>query len=195
MNIMRAVVRQVPEQWLEERARLGHDRWDEIWDGVLHVPPPPSSDHQGLGSDLLVFVGPHLRRRGIRVLYETGVYRPGAERLDYRIPDLTFIPVDPPPGLVSRRGIEGAALAVLELLSPDDETYDKLPFYASLGIREVIVIDPATRAVDVYRLAGTAYVAVSADERGRVHAATIDVRFSTTEGALRVEHAGDATEL
>ncbi len=192
---MHAVVRQVPEEWLAERARLGHDRWDEIWDGVLHLPPPPSFAHQSLGTDLLLFVGSRLLHRGIRVVYETGVYRPGSARLDYRVPDMSFIPIDPPVGLVSQRGIEGGALAVLELLSPDDETYDKLLFYASLGIREVIVIDPASRAGEVYRLAGTSYVAVSADDRGRLHAATLDVRFSTAGGKLHVECDGDHADL
>lgn len=191
---MHAVVRQIPEQWLEERARLGHDRWDEIWDGVLHMPPPPSFAHQSLGSDLHALLASPLRRRGIRMLYETGLYRPGS-RLDYRVPDMTFIPVEPPAGLVSPRGIEGAATAVLELLSTDDETYDKLPFYASLGVREVIVIDPATRSVEAYRLAGASYVAVSADDRGRLHAATLDVRFATIGGKLRVECDGEVADL
>jgi Uma2 family endonuclease len=192
---MYAVVRQVPEQWLEERARLGHDRWDEIWDGVLHMAPPPSFGHQSLGTDLLIFLGPRLAQLRIRMLYETGLFRPGGARLDYRVPDLSFIPVDAPPGLVTARGIEGAATAVLELLSPEDETYDKLPFYASLGVREVIVIDPASRRAEVYRLAGTAYVAVSADDRGRLHAATIDVRFATVAGKLSVDCDGDHAEL
>jgi hypothetical protein len=75
--------------------------------------------------------------------------------------------------------------------SPSPNTW----FYASLGVREVIVIDPATRAAEVYRLAGATDVAVSADERGRVHAESIDVRFSTAAGKLRVEHDVDRADL
>ncbi len=29
----------VLEQWLERRRRLGLDRRDEVWEGVLHVAP------------------------------------------------------------------------------------------------------------------------------------------------------------
>ena len=70
-------MREVPEHWLEERARLGHDRWDELWEGVLHVVPPPSFAHQRVGSKLHLFLGTRLAPRGIDVMYETGVFRPG----------------------------------------------------------------------------------------------------------------------
>lgn len=32
--------------WLEQRRRTGADRWDEVWDGVAHVPPMPTTSHQ-----------------------------------------------------------------------------------------------------------------------------------------------------
>lgn len=59
------------------------------------------------------------------------------------------------------------------------------------------MIVPETRAVEVYRLAGPSYVAVSADPEGRVHAATIHARFSTTHlgPRLRVHHAGELLEV
>ena len=192
---MRAVMREVPEQWLEERARHGHDVWDELWEGVLHMVPPPSFAHQRLGSRLLMVLGPHLGAKGIETLYETGVYRPGSNYQDYRVPDLLFLPANPGPGLITPRGVEGGPLAVVELRSTDDETYEKRPFYAALGVREVIVIDPPTRAVEVFRLAGGTYFAVGADDRGRLHAATLDVRFETVAGALRVDCAGASADL
>jgi hypothetical protein len=77
-------------------------------------------------------------------------------------------------------------------------TYDKFPFWAGLRVAELIVILPATREVEVYRLAGDRYVAVSADDRGRVHAATIDVRMSRLEmpsPRLRVECGGELCDV
>ena len=39
---MRAVMLDVPESLLDERRRLGLDVFDEVWEGVLHMVPPPS---------------------------------------------------------------------------------------------------------------------------------------------------------
>jgi Uma2 family endonuclease len=192
---MRAVMLEVPEPWLAERARLGWDRFDEVWEGVLHMVPPPSEWHQGLGTELVMFLGNPLKRAGITLRYETGLFRPGAATLDYRQPDLLFYEAARRE-LVTRRGIEGGALAVVEILSPGDETYEKLPYYASLGVREAIVIEPDSRVVEIYRLVRGQYTIVSADDRGRLHAASIDVRFQTVDGPkLRVEHGGDQVDI
>ena len=46
---------------LEDRRKRGADRWDEMWDGVLHMVPPPGSAHQSLTSFLnrvTMIVGP-----------------------------------------------------------------------------------------------------------------------------------------
>jgi hypothetical protein len=49
---MQAVWLAVPESFLEERRQLGLDRRDELWDGVLHMPPPPSFVHGTIGFKL-----------------------------------------------------------------------------------------------------------------------------------------------
>jgi Uma2 family endonuclease len=194
---MRGVMYQIPENWLDERARLGLDRFDEMWEGVLHMVPAPGLWHQRIGSRLHLFLGPILLQRGIEVLYETGVHEPGSQGQNYRIPDLVFFPTDRP-DLLSDRGIVGAPLVVLEVRSPDDETYDKFDFWAKLRVPEIVVISPESRQAEVYRLAGSRYVATSADDQKRVHVATIDVRFSTIPGEkplLRVECAGASIEI
>jgi Uma2 family endonuclease len=194
---MRAVVLDVPEQWLAERARLGIDRWDEVWEGVLHMVPPPTYFHQKLGSRLLAFLAAPLERRGILVQYETGVFRRTTDgREDYRQPDLVFLEADREAELARERGIEGGPLAVLEIRSPGDETYDKLGFWASLGVREVLVIEPDTRRAEVFQLAAGSYAAVVADEHGRIYASTIGVHFSTSDGPkLRVQLANETVEI
>ena len=47
---MRGVLVEVPERMLAERRRLGLDGHDEMWDGVVHLVPPPDGRHQRLGS-------------------------------------------------------------------------------------------------------------------------------------------------
>ena len=75
----------VPESLLDERRRQGLDVFDEVWEAVLHMVPPPSDEHQRLGSELIaVFVGV-AKRRGLVASYETGLF---AADDDYRVPDI-----------------------------------------------------------------------------------------------------------
>ncbi len=189
---MRAVLREVPQRWLDERARLGLDRYDEQWEGVLHMGPAPGFVHQDVAGGLYAFLKPLLAERGIRVLYETEVHRPGAGGSDYRIPDMVFFRAEATE-LITARGLQGAPLGVLDIRSPDDETYEKFEFWARLGVPELIVIEPEARRVEIYRFAGGRYVAVPPDGQGWCHAASIDVRFSTAPGdkpRLRVQCGG-----
>ena len=74
---------------------------------------------------------------------------------NYRIPDLTFVAAGRE-DILHEDGVGGEGPdAVIEIRSPHDETYDKLSFYASLGVREVIVIDRDTKRPELYRLAGS----------------------------------------
>jgi Uma2 family endonuclease len=82
---------------------------------------------------------------------------------------------------------------VIEIRSPEDETYEKLPFYAALGIRDVIVVDRDTKRPEIYRLAGAQYVALQTDADGWLLSETMTVKFGAVDGQprLRVEDARD----
>jgi Uma2 family endonuclease len=41
----------------------------------------------------------------------------------------------------------GTAVLVIEIVSPDDETWNKLEFYAAHGVEELLIVDPAERTV------------------------------------------------
>ena len=43
---MKAVVLEVSDRELEDRRRRGLDRFDEMWEGVLHMAPSPLYEHQ-----------------------------------------------------------------------------------------------------------------------------------------------------
>ncbi len=43
----------------------------------------------------------------------------------------------------------GTADLVVEVRSPDDESYAKLDFYAAKGVREVLVLHPAEGSADI----------------------------------------------
>lgn len=175
---MRAVVLEVPQSLLDERRRVGVDRWDEEWEGELHMVPPPSGDHQRLGGQLYSVLKALAEARGLVAHYETGVFRPGAEK-DYRIPDHSYAR----PDQLSRRGIEGGAPLVVEILSPGDETYQKLDWYAAIGVGEVLVIDPDTRVVELFVLRGDRLVLVQPGPDG-VAVEAVAARVRTVEGPL-----------
>jgi Uma2 family endonuclease len=189
---MRAVLLDAPADFLEERRRRGHDRWDEVWEGILHMVPPPSDWHQRFGTQLLLILTPLAETRGIEASYETGVYGHPAGALDYRVPDLVFARAQQR----SARGIEGEAEVVVEILSPGDESREKLPFYAALGIREVWLIDPETRAFELYVLRGGAYRAVVEDASGATRSPGLGVTLKLVDGPrLRVSWEGGARDI
>jgi Uma2 family endonuclease len=75
---------------------------------------------------------------------------------NYRVPDVTLAS----PEQISKRGLEGAEL-VVEMLSPHDEARAKFPFYATRGVREIWLIQPETRALEIHALDRGAYTMVA----------------------------------
>lgn len=179
---MRAVVLEVSEAELAMRRLTGIDRWDEVWEGVLHMAPAPTDEHQRILDELIEFLRPLLRKSGRGILRSgINVFDEASPREDYRIPDLTFVKAGRS-AVMKADGIRGGPPdAVVEIRSPSDETYEKFPFFARLGVAEVIVIDRDTKAVEVFRLAGGAYTKASADAVGAVAAETLETSLRRTE--------------
>jgi len=191
---MRAVLVHVTDQELAHRRSIGADHWDEMWEGVLHMTPAPSLEHQRILGQLVVFLEPLLRslKRGT-LLPGINVFRTPT---NYRIPDLTFVAAGRE-DVLSDAGVRegGSPDAVIEIRSPEDETYEKFPFYAAIGTREVIVIDRDTKRPEIYRLAGSELAMLQPDADGWVRAETMSVRFRQAEGrsVLQIEDLIDAT--
>jgi Uma2 family endonuclease len=132
---MRAVV---PESLLAQRRKLGHDRFAETWEGELHMVPAPSFHHHRLVSWLLATWWPFARSAGLVVGMETCLFNPAvADASSYRQPDVVVVRAEH----TSYRSIETGAEPVVEIRSPDDETYQKLPFYEQMAVGEVLPFD------------------------------------------------------
>lgn len=189
---MKAVVLDMPQEWLDERHRLDLDRKDEMWEGVLHVIPPASSAHNELGADLIAIFGRLAADRGLRRFVEPGIFDPDVEEMtSYRVADLGFAL----PDHVTSRGIEGHAALVVEILSPRDESYEKLPFYRRVGVEELLYVDPVTRTFEVRRPDGDGWRVVGADEGGWVALTSLGVRLCRVGERLHVRTADGTTEL
>jgi hypothetical protein len=62
-NSMRAVIADMPPRWIEERKNSEVAQWDEMWEGVLHMPPMADEMHQNIALDLAIYLkkgGPNL---------------------------------------------------------------------------------------------------------------------------------------
>src|SRR5690348_15956040 len=125
------------EALLERRRRLGQGLFDAGGAGALHMNPAPHSRHGRLEWQLGGILAPLAATAGLRVL---GQFNLGDEG-DYRVPDGAL--VRPGPDAVY---LPTAAL-VLEIVSPGDETWEKLGFYAAHGVEELLIVDPQGKTV------------------------------------------------
>jgi Uma2 family endonuclease len=128
------------QQLRERRERLDLDHYDEVWEGVLHMNPPPTGEHQLILQQLAELFGPLARGAGlVPVVNEFGLGREGKD--NYRVPD---------GGLhrgVPRGVYQPTAALVIEIVSPGDESWAKLPFYAVHDVDEVLIVDPQEHAI------------------------------------------------
>jgi Uma2 family endonuclease len=178
--------------WLAERSSRGIDRWDEVWDGVLHVPPTPSTFHQFFERDLEDVLLPLARSQGLDAIHQLSVIDPEKGLKNYRTPDILIAS----PDVFSRRGAEGRAELVVEILSPHDESRQKFSFYAARGIPEYWIVDPETREIEVYVLRGDSYFAVAPNRDGVIHAPRLSLELRVIEGPkLRIAWPDGSAEI
>ena len=135
------------EALLERRRRRGADKHDEVWEGVLHMSPPPSARHEFVVTAFSDLLRPYAERAGLGRMTAAGI----GTMDDHRVPDLALLrpPVQPQ--------WQPSAALIVEVLSPDDETWDKLPFYAAHDVDELVVADPASRETQWFALVNDEY--------------------------------------
>ncbi len=118
---------------LERRKRLGQDRKDEVWEGVLHMVQAPAHRHATLAAQIKALLREPASAAGLEV---TDDFNLGDSKDDFRVPD----------GGLHRPGAaemwHPTAALVLKILSPDDETWQKLPFYAAHHVDELLILRP-----------------------------------------------------
>src|SRR6266852_6090945 len=158
---MRVVMPVALPEVLRFRERTGADRFDEMWEGVLHMPPSPSFHHQAHASRILnFFVEVWSPRTGGAAVMQMNVSTPERWNHDYRIPDVSVM-------LPDRLPAKGSPYVqpnvVFEVRSPDDESYEKLPFYAAVGVDAVVVVERDTRAAQVFTLSAGNFVVAPPD--------------------------------
>jgi len=125
---------------IQERHRTGVDRFDEVWDGVYVVNPPPSFRHSTVAGLIVDLLRPQAEPRGLVVRREVGLGRHD----NHRIPDVVVARIG---DLDPQEHYLLTAAIVVEVLSPG-ERIDKREFYCSCGVAEVVLVDPASGGVE-----------------------------------------------
>jgi len=134
--------------FLARRRALGQDRFDEVWEGVDHLAPMAHPWHGYLDTVLAELLGPYARQAG---LIGTSAFNLG-EPSDFRVPDRGYHRQLPASIYVATAAI------VVEIVSPDDETWEKFPFYAGHGVDEIGTAAPAGRELRWFELGSEGYV-------------------------------------
>jgi Uma2 family endonuclease len=138
------------DELIERRRRIGADKHDEVWEGVLHMAPAPRDVHSLVQHEVAVLLHGPARVAGLFPGLELNLGEEG----NYRVPD---------GGLHRTRswGVYAPSVELaFEVVSPGDETWEKLGFYASHGVEELLIVDPARGRVDWLGLEDGEYRAI-----------------------------------
>jgi Uma2 family endonuclease len=149
------------DRLIEERKRLGLDLHDEVWEGMYVMPSMPSIAHQELVHDLGIVFDEVIRKR------KRGKVYPGANVSDrrsgweenYRIPDVLVV-LQGGRAVDCGTHVQGGPDFLVEIESPGDDTEEKVPFYGSIGVRELLIIHRDRRTLRLLRLEGDELVEV-----------------------------------
>ena len=142
----------VEQQILAERTGSDGDQYDEVWEGVYIVTPLPNNDHQALVYELTYLLGEVIGRPGLGQVF------PGVNLSDrdegweknYREPDVAVF-LNDSKAINCGTHWRGAADFLVEIISLGERTREKIPFYQSIGVVELLVIDRDPWTLELYR--------------------------------------------
>jgi Uma2 family endonuclease len=192
--------RRFEKQLRRERAASGADRYDEVWDGVYVMSPLADIEHQQIVGGL------HAILQIVIKWSKQGEVFPGCNISDrdedwtrnYRIPEIAVYLNDNRALFRDTHVVGGPDLAV-EITSPDERPRAKLPFYAKVATREVLLLDRKRWRLELYRLDGRKLVRVgrsTPDDPAPLASATVPLTFRLVAGQPRptidVAHADGA---
>jgi Uma2 family endonuclease len=141
------------QEILEKRRAQGNRTHDEVWEGVTYIMPEPDNEHERIAAFFIRVFGDvfgvnpaNSVQRGANI----------SDRIDgwkenYRSPDMAYYSADTP-AEDHKTFWYGGPNFLLEIISPDDMSRDKLPFYAAVGTREVLILDRDPWRLELFEL-------------------------------------------
>lgn len=175
---------------IAERKRLGHDRFDEVWEGVYMMAPAPNDEHSLIIMRLSHFFDDTIGIPGkgdVRTVINVSDRAIGWEK-NFRVPDLAVMLRG---GKSANRGSywQGGPDFVVEVCSPDEDPHEKIDFYEALRVRELLIINRDPWKLELFRLADAQLklAAEATPEVGEVAGDVIPFNFRLARGADRPE--------
>ena len=131
----------IAQPLIQRRKASGLDRYDEVWDGVYVMSPMADNEHQGLATAMAAVLTSQIDWKGRgRTLAGANVSdRSENWTENYRVPDVLVFLTDCTAEDRGSHWFGGPDFAV-EIVSEGDRTFEKLDFYAKVGVRELLVI-------------------------------------------------------
>jgi Uma2 family endonuclease len=177
------------QDYLQRREASDGSRYDEVWDGVTIVAPLPDNEHQELVTKLSCVFFITVNDPGLgKVRAGTNVSDREAGWLhNYREPEVAVFLQGTAARNCDTHWVGGPDFAV-EIISPHDWTRRKLPFYAQIGTRELLLVDRDPWALELYRLeGGTLVLAGKSDlsEPNMLTSSVLPLTFRLVPGEVR----------
>lgn len=157
----------------------------EIIAGELIVTPAPVFDHQYVQKRLMFLVGYPLEQQGGFSMFAAPIDLT-VTPYDVVQPDLIIVRMQDVPWFRRRGKTDCPPVVAIEILSPGTARVDrraKFALYARFGVPEYWIVDPRTRAVELYALVNGVYELLAANSEG-IHRSPALGGFAFRSGAL-----------
>ena len=143
----------IEERIIADRKARGIDQFDEVWDGVYVMAAMANDEHQYLVKELTTIICFCVDWQKL------GQTRPGVNISDrrhdwganFRIPDVAVFLNESTAENCNTFWFGGPDMAI-EVVSDGDRSREKLGFYATVGTRELLLIDRDPWRLSLYRL-------------------------------------------
>lgn len=174
------------------------DKFDEVWEGTYNVMPQPTNVHQRIVGGFQIVIGTQIDMKG------RGQTLPGANVSDrspdwdknYRCPDLAVVLLDSIAKDCGSYWLGGPDF-LMEVVSPDDGAWEKIPFYSKIKVRELLIVDRDPWKLTLLRHDGDTLVAVgdSTVENGDwLKSEVLKLKFRLVAGESRPQIEIQSTE-
>ena len=128
-------------------------RFEEVWEGVVVMPPMPNNEHQDIQFKLLLPIAAVVEDPAVGTV-TAGVNisdREAEWTHHFRGPDVVVY-LDTNPAINHGTHWQGGPDFLVEIISSGEDPYAKFDFYARVGTREVLILHRDPWLIELFQL-------------------------------------------